>query len=101
MQIDLMCRPTVMPATEDLITLENAGTLTAIAFWHEPDFGKSDDVQTVHPHAMVCFLKRPRVVSKGDTLNFSFRFVDHQLQLSVLENESSEGKLVKEFEHHG
>merc|ERR1712060_330281 len=88
MHIDLMCRPSVLPAREDLITLENAGTLTAVAFWYEPDFGQLNDVHTVHPNAMVCFLKRPRAVSKGDSVKFSIQFVDCQLQLSLLENET-------------
>mmetsp|Transcript_92994 Transcript_92994/g.289411 ORF Transcript_92994/g.289411 Transcript_92994/m.289411 type:complete len:101 (+) Transcript_92994:78-380(+) len=99
MQVDLATGALRAADSQAAVTLDTAGTVSAVAFWHSPDFGESiniggDDGSTgtwgaVPAHATLSFLTAPRALDAGAIMSLSVRFTEGELQIVECSCESS------------
>lgn len=88
MRVDLAERQDGLPSGEVSITMDKAGTLTAIAFWNEAVLGECRAPATaagdtaLPPHFNVAVLQAPRQVADGDTVRVAAALVGSQLALN-------------------
>ena len=76
------------PASGFLVTTCYTGTLSAIAFWHEPCFEDGGAVaEGVPENAMMYVLPSPRKVEVGSLVRLTARVVEHELRLTEADDD--------------